>query len=172
MTACPAATSSTDSARPTKPLAPITAIRIAPRCTKTTREGEFCHFCPDNLVRRTASGTPPETVPHMCTETRSVQARRHLAADRPVGRPRRDAHRTSTSRRSDQPLPQCLRHRGGRAATPPRRAAALRVSARRGSAIDALLVAMAEPGGTVPSGDVGDLRALAAYATDVEVHRA
>jgi hypothetical protein len=30
---------------------------------------------------------------------------------------------------------------------------------------------MAEPGGTVLSGDVGDLRALAAYANDVEVHR-
>jgi hypothetical protein len=52
-----------------------------------------------------------------------------------------------------------------------RRAAALRTSARRGSAVDAIVVAMAEPGGTVLSGDVGDLRALASYAHDVEVHR-
>jgi len=53
-----------------------------------------------------------------------------------------------------------------------RRAAALRTSARRGSAVDAVAVAMAEPGGTVLSGDVGDLRALASYADDVEVYRA
>jgi hypothetical protein len=52
-----------------------------------------------------------------------------------------------------------------------RRAAALRASARQGSAVDAIVVAMAEPGGTVLSGDVGDLRALASYAQDVEVHR-
>jgi hypothetical protein len=52
-----------------------------------------------------------------------------------------------------------------------RRAAALRASARQGSAVDAIVMAMAEPGGTVLSGDVGDLRALASYAQDVEVHR-
>jgi len=52
-----------------------------------------------------------------------------------------------------------------------RRAATLRASARRGSAVDAIVVAMAEPAGTVLSGDVGDLRALAAHAQDVEVHR-
>jgi hypothetical protein len=52
-----------------------------------------------------------------------------------------------------------------------RRAAALRTLARRGSAVDAIVVAIAEPGGTVLSGDVGDLRALASYANDVEVHR-
>ena len=50
-----------------------------------------------------------------------------------------------------------------------RRAAALRADARRGSAVDALVVAMAEPGGTVLSGDVIDLRALAAHADDVAV---
>jgi hypothetical protein len=53
-----------------------------------------------------------------------------------------------------------------------RRAAALRAQARRGSAVDAVVVAMAEPGGTVLGGDLDDLRALAAYADDVTVHRA
>jgi hypothetical protein len=50
-----------------------------------------------------------------------------------------------------------------------RRAAFLRVRARRGSAIDALIVAAAEPGGTVLTSDAGDLRALAAYADRVLV---
>lgn len=53
-----------------------------------------------------------------------------------------------------------------------RRAAALRAQARRGSAVDAVVVAMAEPGGAVLGGDLGDLRALATYADDVIVHRA
>jgi hypothetical protein len=53
-----------------------------------------------------------------------------------------------------------------------RRAAVLRAQARRGSAVDAVVVAMAEPGGTVLGSDLGDLRALAAYADDVLVHRA
>jgi hypothetical protein len=53
-----------------------------------------------------------------------------------------------------------------------RRAASLRGRARTGSAIDALLIAVAEPGGDILSGDLGDLRALAAYADDVRVHRA
>ena len=53
-----------------------------------------------------------------------------------------------------------------------RRAASLRAQARKGSAVDALVVAVAEPGGDVLGSDIGDLRALAAYAVDVEVHRA
>jgi len=53
-----------------------------------------------------------------------------------------------------------------------RRAAALRTLAGRGSAVDALVVAVAEPAGAVLTGDVGDLRALAALADDVTVHRA
>lgn len=53
-----------------------------------------------------------------------------------------------------------------------RRAAALRAQARTGSAVDALVVAVAEPGGDVLGGDVGDLRALAIHATDVTIHRA
>ncbi len=50
-----------------------------------------------------------------------------------------------------------------------RRAGALRASAQRGSAVDALIVAMAEPGGSVLTGDIGDLRALAAHADAVTV---
>ena len=53
-----------------------------------------------------------------------------------------------------------------------RRAAQLRTSARRGSAVDAVVVAVAEPGGHVLTGDVGDigdLGALAASARDVTV---
>lgn len=50
-----------------------------------------------------------------------------------------------------------------------RRAATLRTAARRGSAVDALAVTTAEPGGTVLTGDPGDLRALAARATDVTI---
>jgi len=53
-----------------------------------------------------------------------------------------------------------------------RRSAALRAQAGQGSAVDALIVAIAEPGGTVLSGDIGDLRALAAYADDVVIRRA
>ena len=52
-----------------------------------------------------------------------------------------------------------------------RRAAALRSRAGRGSAVDAVVVAVAEPGGTVLSGDVGDLRALADHAYGVTVER-
>lgn len=53
-----------------------------------------------------------------------------------------------------------------------RRAAALRHQARRGSAVDAVVVASAEPGGIVLTGDLGDLRALAARADRVTVERA
>jgi hypothetical protein len=53
-----------------------------------------------------------------------------------------------------------------------RRAGVLRASARRGSAVDALVVAMAEPGGSVLTSDLGDLRALAAHADTVTVVRA
>jgi len=53
-----------------------------------------------------------------------------------------------------------------------RRAAALRFAARRGSAVDALVVASAEPDGVVLTSDVGDLRALAAHSHGVIVERA
>jgi len=50
-----------------------------------------------------------------------------------------------------------------------RRAGSLRAQAGRGSAVDAVVVAMAEPGGAVLTGDLRDLKALAAYAQDVSV---
>lgn len=50
-----------------------------------------------------------------------------------------------------------------------RRAAELRRLARSGSAVDALVVAAAEPGGTVLTSDRADIEALAAYADAVGV---
>ena len=50
-----------------------------------------------------------------------------------------------------------------------RRAAELRRRARAGSAVDALVVALAEPGGTVLTGDKADIEALAAHAQQVSV---
>jgi hypothetical protein len=50
-----------------------------------------------------------------------------------------------------------------------RRAGYLRAGARTGSAIDALVVATAEPGGTVLTGDTGDLEALASYSNGVVI---
>jgi hypothetical protein len=53
-----------------------------------------------------------------------------------------------------------------------RRAGALRHLAGRGSAVDAVVVMAAEPGGTVLTGDMDDLRALAAHAEGVHLERA
>lgn len=50
-----------------------------------------------------------------------------------------------------------------------RRAAELRRLAQTGSAVDALVVAVAEPGATVLMGDRADIEALTAYANDVHV---
>ena len=50
-----------------------------------------------------------------------------------------------------------------------RRAAELRRRARRGSAVDALVVVLAEPNGTVLTGDQADITALAALSNDVVV---
>ncbi|MBT8164620.1 MAG: hypothetical protein HKO63_10635 [Acidimicrobiia bacterium] len=50
-----------------------------------------------------------------------------------------------------------------------RRAALFRTRARTGSAVDAIVVAVAEPGGLVLTSDKGDLRALAGHARDVRV---
>ncbi|MGF1665983.1 MAG: hypothetical protein ACFCVC_06885 [Acidimicrobiia bacterium] len=52
-----------------------------------------------------------------------------------------------------------------------RRAAGLRTKTRRGSAVDALVVALAEPGGSVLTSDAGDLTALATNARDVHIVR-
>ncbi len=53
-----------------------------------------------------------------------------------------------------------------------RRAAFLRAKARRGSAIDAIVVAVGEPDATVLTSDPGDLSALASFAVGVRVERA
>ena len=50
-----------------------------------------------------------------------------------------------------------------------RRAARLRLLARRGSAVDAMVVALAEPSGTVLTGDAEDLRALVAHSAGVVI---
>lgn len=52
-----------------------------------------------------------------------------------------------------------------------RRAALLRRLARRGSAVDALVVTFAEPRGTVLTSDPYDLEALAANAAGVQIER-
>lgn len=53
-----------------------------------------------------------------------------------------------------------------------RRAALLRRQARRGSAVDALVVAFAEPDGTALTSDLDDLEALAGHANRVTVEKA
>lgn len=53
-----------------------------------------------------------------------------------------------------------------------RRAAALRAQANQGSAVDAIVVATAEPAGWVLGGDLQDLAALAAYSEGVRIRRA
>ena len=52
-----------------------------------------------------------------------------------------------------------------------RRAGELRHRARRGSVVDAIVVASAEPGGIILAGDVKDLGALASYAKGVRIQR-
>jgi hypothetical protein len=52
-----------------------------------------------------------------------------------------------------------------------RRAALLRRRARRGSAVDAVVVAFAEPGGTALTSDLDDVAALAEQATHVSVEK-
>lgn len=79
------------------------------------------------------------------------------------GHPGRDANANRFLRTCDvlEELPQSLA----------RRAALLRARARRGSAVDALVVALAEPGGTVLTSDQADLGALAAHADQVTIRR-
>lgn len=50
-----------------------------------------------------------------------------------------------------------------------RRAAYLRTRARQGSAVDAIVVALAEPNGTVLTSDPRDLQALADHSVNVSV---
>ena len=53
-----------------------------------------------------------------------------------------------------------------------RRAGALRALARQGSAVDAIVVAVAEPGGAILTSDPKDLTALAGHANGVHIYRA
>jgi hypothetical protein len=53
-----------------------------------------------------------------------------------------------------------------------RRAGTLRALARQGSAVDAIVVATAEPGGAVLTSDLKNLRVLASHADGVELYRA
>jgi predicted nucleic acid-binding protein len=78
-----------------------------------------------------------------------------------TGDPRRDANTNSLLKTCDvhESLP----------VTRARRAASLRAKARRGSAVDAIVVATAEPGGTVLTSDPGDLAALAEFANGVAI---
>jgi hypothetical protein len=50
-----------------------------------------------------------------------------------------------------------------------RRAAHLRFRSKHGSAVDAIVIATAEPGGFVLTGDLVDLEALASHADHVTV---
>jgi hypothetical protein len=86
-----------------------------------------------------------------------------VLAESTTGRQRTDAtmHRLLKTCDVTESLPDALARRAGE----------LRHLARRGSAVDAILVATAEPGGTVLSGDVEDLGALAAHANAVTVER-
>lgn len=52
-----------------------------------------------------------------------------------------------------------------------RRAGELRALAKQGSAVDAIVVALAEPGGAVLTSDLADMRALATYAENVRIYR-
>jgi len=52
-----------------------------------------------------------------------------------------------------------------------RRAATLRALAGQGSAVDAIVVALAEPDGVVLTSDLKDLRALASHAVGVQIYR-
>ena len=79
------------------------------------------------------------------------------------GRPRTDAL-TNRFLKTCDILEELPRHLA-------RRAGILRAMARQGSAVDAIVVASAEPGGSVLSGDISDLRAIAAHADDVLVIR-
>jgi hypothetical protein len=78
-----------------------------------------------------------------------------------TGDPRRDANANSLLKTCDVrevlPAPRA------------RRAASLRTRAQRGSAVEAIVVATAEPGGVVVTSDPGDIGALAAFADGVAI---
>jgi hypothetical protein len=77
------------------------------------------------------------------------------------GTPRTDANvnRLLKSCDVDTSVPEATARHAGR----------LRALARRGSPVDALVVAISEPGSTVLTSDRDDLEALAAHAVDVTI---
>lgn len=100
----------------------------------------------------TAEGLWPPVVPSI------------VLAETTTGRQRNDANINRFLKTCDivEDLPQHLARRAG----------TLRALARQGSAVDAIVVAIAEPGGAVLTSDLKDLNALASHATGVRVYRA
>jgi hypothetical protein len=80
-----------------------------------------------------------------------------------TGRQRNDANVNRLLKTCDvaEELPSALARRAGE----------LRYRARRGSVVDAILVATAEPAGTVLTADDEDLKALASHADRVRIQR-
>lgn len=86
-----------------------------------------------------------------------------VLAESITGRQRNDANLNRLLKTCDvvEELPEALARRAGE----------LRSRARQGSAVDSIVVATAEPDGTVLTGDVEDLHALAIHADRVTIRR-
>lgn len=86
-----------------------------------------------------------------------------VLAESVSGRQRNDANVNRLLKTCDivEHLPEALARRAGE----------LRFQARRGSAVDSILVATAEPAGTVLTGDDEDLNALASHTDGVVIQR-
>ena len=86
-----------------------------------------------------------------------------VLAESITGRQRNDANLNRLLKTCDlvEELPEGLARRAG----------VLRFRARQGSAVDSIVVATAEPAGTVLTGNVEDLNALAIHADRVTIQR-
>jgi hypothetical protein len=86
-----------------------------------------------------------------------------ILAESITGRQRNDANVNRLLKTCDiaEQLPESLARRAGE----------LRFKARRGSAVDSVLVASAEPAGAILTGDDEDLSALANHADRVTIQR-
>jgi hypothetical protein len=86
-----------------------------------------------------------------------------ILAESITGRQRNDANVNRLLKTCDivEQLPEALARRAGE----------LRFKARRGSAVDSILMASAEPAGAILTGDDEDLSALANHADRVTIHR-
>jgi hypothetical protein len=86
-----------------------------------------------------------------------------VLAESITGRQRNDANLNRLLKTCDvvEGVPEALARRAGE----------LRFRARQGSAVDSIVVATAEPAGTVLTGDVEDLHALAIHADRVTIQR-